>query len=44
MTWGMFKKIVEEAGVKDEHEVDWIDWSPGVGDEQVAVRCNIADK
>lgn len=27
MTWGEFKKWVEDRGVKDEHEINFMDWS-----------------
>lgn len=44
MTWGEFKEAVEAQGVKDDHEISYVDWSPGWGsDEPEAANHGYSD-
>lgn len=40
MTWGEFKKRVEELGIKEEHDLRWIDVNGVAQAEEVEVATD----
>ena len=39
MTWGEFKRKVEEEGLKDEDEILWIVWPSGSLEKNGEIHC-----
>jgi hypothetical protein len=39
MTWGEFKRKVEEQGLKDEDEILWIVWPSGSLEKNGETHC-----